>query len=108
MADEGAIAVCREFARRALDQGIPIDGVVLYGSMARDEPREWSDIDVLVLVRDEVPREQLRDGRRLLFRIATALDTRIEMIVTYTSRFETDEGTPIIEVARTEGIRIAA
>jgi len=44
MADEGAVAVCREFTRRALDQD----------------------------------------------RIATALDTRIEMIVTDTRRFETD------------------
>ncbi len=42
--------------------GSNIDRVLLYGSHARDEGRESSDIDLLVVVRDAVEPREVRES----------------------------------------------
>src|SRR5436309_3017056 len=51
-------AVAREIASRFASSPA-VEGVCLFGSLAREEPDEWSDIDLLVVGRDDELRPTL-------------------------------------------------
>ena len=108
MADERALTLCRELARRVRDARLPVDGLILFGSAARGDMHEWSDIDAIALVSDAVRQDEIRDVRRAVYLIATELDSRFEIVAIPSLRFEQDESTPLLEVVRAEGVRIAA
>ena len=78
---------------------------MLFGSCARGQAKETSDIDVVVIAREfDGPR-----NRRLIERlwIARALaDTRIEPIPCGEREWETEGGRPILDIARREGVVI--
>ena len=50
---QSAINTVKNFAEAIRNQGVDLKTVILFGSFARGEQREWSDIDV-ALVADEV------------------------------------------------------
>ena len=108
MADENVVKLLEKLAGMLREEGLPITGLVLYGSMARGDAHQWSDIDVLALAEDSVPRSSLFDLAGKVQQRAGDLDNRVEVIAVHRSYFETNESSPIIEVARSEGILIAA
>ena len=108
MADREAIALLQELAILLREERLPVEGLVLFGSMARGDAHEWSDIDVIALASDTVPREELFGLAGTIQEVANRLDNRFEIIAVRKNFYETDEGSPIIEIARTEGIRVAA
>ena len=85
-----------------------MQSLVLYGSHARNEAREHSDIDVMVLLDDQVPQEDLHPLWNRLELLAHRVDSRIETWPVHSTRFETDEASPLIIVAREQGIPVAA
>jgi predicted nucleotidyltransferase len=87
------------------DLGDKVESIVLYGSVARNEARENSDIDVLVVTRD--------DDRKLYDRISkirTRIDLSNNMLTTLLqiSRNELEQhmklGSPFMENVVKEGI----
>ncbi|MBF0108907.1 MAG: nucleotidyltransferase domain-containing protein [Magnetococcales bacterium] len=82
--------------------GIAVDFAVLYGSHARGEATEWSDIDVMV-VSPLFDQEKRRDDINRLWYATLESDTRIEPVGVGTRQWELDDGIPLIEIARREG-----
>ncbi len=78
---------------------------VLYGSQARGEARQWSDIDLLV-ISPQYDDRRTREDVFFLWRLAARIDSRIEPIPVGERQFVEDDSSAIIEMARREGVRI--
>jgi len=107
-ASQEAMEIAQRYLKRLLDEHLPVKGLVLYGSHARGDERPTSDIDVLVLLDDNVPRSEILNLWRRLEYLTYGIDNRIETWPVTVNRFQTDEVSPLIIVARQEGIPIAA
>ncbi len=46
---EQAIEYVKAYVKRLKDEGLPITKAYLYGSYARNEARDWSDIDIAII-----------------------------------------------------------
>jgi uncharacterized protein len=104
---ENAIAnVIKKYLAGLPAVGIHASKAVLFGSFARGGGDEWSDID-LVVIAPEFDGQRKISLVKSLWR-ATVLDSRIEPIPCGEKEWETDEGRPILEIARREGIVISA
>jgi uncharacterized protein len=105
MVDSTIIAIVRRYLQRLNETGVPVSFGVLFGSQVTGNVHEWSDIDVLVV-------SPLFDERRTietvgsLWRMAYAIDNRIEPIACGLRQWTEDDFTPIYEVAREEGLII--
>lgn len=96
-----------EFVRRALSRyGDRIESIILFGSVARGEAKEDSDIDILVVTKKEDFRL-----RRMLIEIAfdILLDTGENISVKALSKdeFERRKNFSFLRSVISEGIRIA-
>lgn len=86
--------------------GIHASKAVLFGSFARGDASDLSDIDLVVIAPQfDGPRDV--SLVKSLWR-ATVCDNRIEPIPCGEHEWETDGSRPILEIARQEGIIIAA
>ena len=85
--------------------GIHTNRLVLFGSFARGDADEYSDIDLVVIAPEfDGPRE-LTLVEKLWLATASA-DNRIEPIPCGEREWETDGSRPILEIARREGVII--
>ncbi|MBE7561023.1 nucleotidyltransferase domain-containing protein [bacterium] len=92
--------------------GLPQYGIhprraILYGSFARGEERQYSDIDLIVIAPefDEAPD---METEKKLWVATGGVDDRIEPIGCGVEEWERDTWVPILQIARQEGIEIAA
>ena len=100
-----------EIVRRYL-QSLPAYGIqaergILFGSYAAGDANQWSDIDLVVLA-PEFDRPHTIETVKRLWRATGKTDNRIEPVACGVREWETDESRPILEIARREGIEIAA
>lgn len=87
--------------------GINARRLVLFGSFARDDANELSDIDLIVIAPEfDGPRDRTLVEK--LWQATMSADNRIEPIPCGEREWETDESRPILEIARREGIVITA
>ena len=87
--------------------GINVQAAVLYGSQARGEGTEDSDIDLIVIAPEfDQWNEKTDDLIDRLWELRIYTDARIEPIACGMRQWEEDDGIPIIEIARREGIAI--
>ncbi len=105
MAEESVIISVKKYLNELLRVGIPVRFGIMFGSYARKNTHRWSDIDLLVIssLYDE---SYSREDINLLWRTAARTDNRIEPVPVGLNRWETDDGSTIIEIARREGIRV--
>lgn len=105
MDQKDAIAILRKYLGNINRSGLPIRKAFLYGSYARNEATESSDIDVL-LVSDMFDTQ---DDTILSKPWSPKLrfDYRIEPYVIGTKRFLDDDVSLILEMVRREGIEIS-
>ena len=87
--------------------GINARRLVLFGSFARDDANEFSDIDLIVIA-PEFDGLHERTLVEKLWQATMSADNRIEPIPCGEREWETDESRPILEIARREGIVITA
>jgi len=99
---ESTIAnVIKQYLAKLPSIGIHVRKAVIFGSFARGQPHQWSDIDLIVIAPEfDGPRDI--SLIKSLWR-ATAADTRIEPIPCGEKEWETDESRPVLEIARREG-----
>ncbi len=83
--------------------GVPVKQAILFGSYAKETNHKWSDID-LIVISDKYDKNYNREDINLLWRTAARTDNRIEPIPVGSNRWNTDDESTIIEVARREGI----
>jgi len=103
MAEDTVIAAVKRYLAALPSEGIHPHRAVLFGSCARNAEHEYSDIDVVVIAPEfDKPREI--GLIHALWRATLLADNRIEPIRCGEREWETDEGRPILEIARREGI----
>ena len=105
MAEESIISSVQNYLKELLRIGIPVRQAIIFGSYARENYHEWSDIDLLV-ISDKYDEVCSREDINLLWRTAARTDSRIEPIPVGTKRWAFDDTSTIIEVARREGIDV--
>lgn len=105
MADDPVLESIRRYLRGLESFGIPVCFAVIFGSQARGDHDEWSDIDVVV-VSPRFDGPVRRDDINMLWRVAARLDSRIEPIPCGERQWSEDTSSAIIEIARREGERI--
>lgn len=93
-----------EYCVSLKNAGVRIDKVILYGSYAKGNPREESDIDVAVISR-HFGKDKIEEGM-LLFRIAGEVDARIEPVPISLESYENDTWIPLIYEVRKNGLTI--
>lgn len=85
--------------------GIHASRAVLFGSFARDEADQCSDIDLVVIAPEFDGRCDF-DTIKSLWETTLLADNRIEPIPCGEREWESGDGRPIIEIARREGVVI--
>lgn len=107
MVDQRIVETLRKYMEALPKAGFHAERVVLFGSFAVGQPHEWSDIDVVVIAPEfDVKRDMAAVER--LWIVAGDVDARIEPVACGVREWETDDARPILEIARCEGIEIAA
>ncbi len=105
MADPTIIDIVRQYLRNLAQHGILARMGVIFGSHASGHPGQWSDID-LIVVSPVFDGTFSRDAINSLWRVAAHTDSRIEPIPCGERQWTEDATTPIIEVARREGVQV--
>ncbi len=94
-----------EYIKLLNESGLLIDKAYLFGSAARNEQHEGSDIDVmLVSKRFDDSTDDIAFG--LIWRLTRKVDSRIEPYAVGLSRFDNDDVSPLLQIVKLEGIPI--
>lgn len=102
MAKKTIINSVRKYLNYLKENGFNISFGILYGSQATGKATEFSDIDLIVVSPDfDKPIECKTLDK--LWQLAGRTDHRIEPIPCGLERWEKDDYTPIIDIARNEG-----
>lgn len=92
------------FARRVKDAiGEDVHEIILYGSTARGEATETSDVDVLIVLgrpRDSAQREMIST---LAFEVGLEFDVAISYLIQSKERFESRQNAPFLKHVLREG-----
>jgi predicted nucleotidyltransferase len=107
MAGEPVHVAIRRYLQAVRKSGLQTSRAVLFGSHARGDADEWSDIDLIVISPD-LDGEMDRKKVALLWELRAITDSRIEPIPSDEKEWEGESARPIIEIARLEGIVIEA
>jgi predicted nucleotidyltransferase len=106
MVEAAIIEKIRQYLRSLPSFGIHASYGILFGSFALGQANEWSDID-LVVIAPEFDGHREISLVKALWR-ATVADNRIEPIPCGEREWEMEQGRPILDIARWEGIVITA
>ncbi len=102
MAPQHVVDIVRGYLAGLPRYGLhPVLGVV-FGSYGRGDADDESDIDVLVVAPEFDNGRSLDDVEKLW--LATDVDRRIEPVACGVSQWREDQSSPLIEVARREGV----
>lgn len=103
MVDPAIVAAVRHYLdalRR--EHALEVRQAVVFGSYARGQVDEWSDID-LVVVAQRFDVGISRADISLLWRVAARTDSRIEPIPCGVRQWAEDQSSAVLEIARREG-----
>ena len=105
MVESAVMTAIRRYVKALGSFGIHTRRLVLFGSFARGDADEFSDIDLVVIAPEfDGPREMTLVEK--LWQATISADNRIEPIPCGEREWETDQGRPILEIARREGVVI--
>jgi predicted nucleotidyltransferase len=102
MIDQAIIKSVRKYLNYLKDNGFNVNFGVLYGSQATGKAAKFSDIDLIVVSPDFDKKIKCRTIDKL-WQLAGRTDYRIEPIPCGLERWEKDDFSPIIDIARNEG-----
>ena len=104
MVKETVLEVIRNYLQAVNEAGLQTERAILYGSWARDEAREESDID-LIVISPEFDKRYDSTLIDLLWKLTALVPQawRIEPIACGEREWLEDDSRAIIEIARREG-----
>jgi len=107
MVESTVMTAVRRYLAALPAVGIHVSKAILFGSYACGRADEYSDIDLIVIAPEfDGPREMTLIEK--LWQATASADNRIEPIPCGEQEWETDQSRPILEIARREGVIIAA
>jgi len=107
MVEKAVIEIIKRYLAALPSLGIHARCAVLFGSFARGGGDEYSDID-LVVIAPELDNSRQITLVKALWQATISADSRIEPIPCGEKEWENDQSRPILEIARQEGVVIAA
>ena len=106
MASAVVIGLVRDYLNVLSREGFRVHRAVLFGSQARGDPHADSDIDILIASPDFEHLDWKQEEK--IWALTARVDSRIEPVPCAEWRWRDDQVSPLIEVARLEGIVIEA
>lgn len=83
-----------------------LSDIILFGSQAREEAQEGSDIDVLIILREEVePVKEIRKISDIVTALSLEFNEVISCVFVSEKRYKTEQS-PLLKNVRREGISI--
>jgi len=104
MAQKEIITLIRDFVRRLSQEGIPVEKAFLYGSYARGEENEESDIDIMLVSELFDKNDDQTIGKT--WRISRSIDVRLEPYTVGKERFLNDQYSPLLQLVKKEGLEV--
>jgi predicted nucleotidyltransferase len=104
MVDQAVIQAVRHYLEVLAANGINASKAILFGSQARGTARPESDIDILVLAKEFDRNRWAKESK--LHILTLQADYRLQPIPVGIKQFRQDDVSPVIEMARREGIEI--
>ncbi|MEI7727480.1 MAG: nucleotidyltransferase domain-containing protein [Bacteroidota bacterium] len=104
MLQQNALNIARQYVANLNKAGIVIYKAYLFGSYARNQARESSDIDILLISDVFDTDDDLILSKPWSPKYRN--DYRIEPVAIGKKRFQTDDNSIMLEVVRREGIEI--
>ncbi len=105
MAEASVVRAVQGYLAAVRRSGIHTERGILFGSYARGDARPDSDVDVLIIAPEF---DEPYDSRRidLLWELRIRTDSRIEPIAVGERQWRDDRSSPLIEIARREGVAV--
>lgn len=100
-----AIEKIKDYVHLLKDKGYDIQMALLYGSYCRGEENIESDIDVMLVMGADTKLDDRAKGK--IWALTLLVDSRIEPYMVTLDRFTKDDGTPLLQIIKKEGIEIA-
>ena len=104
MVDGSIVESVRRYLDALEENNLDVSRAILFGSYARGQEREFSDIDILLPSDDFEPLTWKRS--QLIGALTVNVDYRIEPVACSNRKWRTDDLNPLLEIARREGIVI--
>jgi uncharacterized protein len=104
MLQEEVIDKIRRYCLLLNNAGIRVERAFLYGSWARKEGTNASDIDVMIISPDFDSHDIMLKVKA--WRLTESVDTRIEPYSVGSKKFAHDEVSPLLQVVKDEGLEI--
>jgi hypothetical protein len=105
VAPEHAFMIVRRYLAALPAYGIHPSRGIVFGSTARGEMHEWSDIDLVVIAREFDASHDIQLVKKLWLANREA-DDRVEPIPCGDQEWQTNQSRPILEIARREGVEV--
>lgn len=106
MSQSDVVSIVRAYLLVLKQEGIKIDRAFLYGSYARNEATEDSDIDLMLVSSIFDTDDDYVLSKPWIY--SSKVDHRIEPISVGLEQFLNDDNSPIIEIVRQTGLEIQA
>jgi uncharacterized protein len=107
MVQESIITNIQCYLRKLAAEGIHAKRGILFGSFAKNTADQWSDIDLIVIAPEFDHTKEDALVKRL-WRATLGVDDRIDPIPCGEREWETEQGSPLLDIARQEGVAIQA
>ena len=104
MSHDHVIKIVKTYSENLKSCGLTFDSVYLFGSYAKGNHKEWSDIDVAVI--SPKLREETKKNRLLLWKSRRDIDLRIEPHG-FTPEDWSNASDPLAYEVRSTGIMVA-
>ena len=105
MVDANVIELIKKYLNELKLNGIEISKAILFGSYARAEQHKNSDIDLLLISPLFDNGSNKYAGK--IWQLTKVSNYKIEPIAVGEKRFKEDDVSPLLEIARMEGIEIS-
>ena len=104
MAQDEVIKILHKYISLLGASGIPVAKAYLYGSYARNEANDDSDIDIMLV--SEIFDQEGDKIRAKAWLATEKIDVRIEPYMIGLQKFLSDEVSPLLQQVKQEGIEI--
>ncbi|EKE04467.1 MAG: hypothetical protein ACD_20C00066G0002 [uncultured bacterium] len=83
-----------------------LSDIILFGSQAREEAQEGSDIDILIVLREEIePVKEIRKISDIITSLSLEFNEVISCVFVSEKKYKTEQS-PLLKNVRREGISI--
>jgi predicted nucleotidyltransferase len=105
MAKKEIIELLERYIALLKTEGISVNKAFLYGSYSSDTETRNSDIDLMIVTNNSDADNDFIIGK--IWKLTRKIDTKIEPFLVGLDKFKQNENSPLIEIVKKNGIKIA-